>query len=88
MPWYGWLVILALIALAVVYVVVKAKKAVRNFSRQAFGTNTIAEGLRQQKEMLAQKYYFEEDGDVQRFCTSWATTQAEVDALTADIAGL
>ena len=53
MPWYGWLVILALIALAVVYVVVKAKKAVRNFSRQAFGTNTIAEGLRQQKEMLA-----------------------------------
>lgn len=26
MPWYGWLVILALIALAVVCVVVKAKK--------------------------------------------------------------
>lgn len=54
MPWYGWLVILAVIALAVVCVVVKAKKAVRNFSRQAFGTNTIAEGLRQQKEMLAE----------------------------------
>ena len=54
MPWYGWLVILALIALAVVYIVVKSKKAVRNFSGQAFGTNTIAEGLRQQKEMLAE----------------------------------
>ena len=54
MPWYGWLVILAVIALAVVCVVVKAKKAVRNFSGQAFGTNTIAQGLRQQKEMLAE----------------------------------
>ena len=47
----------------------------------------------QQKEKLAQGYYFEEEGTapqgtVVRFCTSWATTQAEVDALLADIAGL
>lgn len=46
-----------------------------------------------QKETLAQKYYFEEEGTTQqgtivRFCTSWATTQAEVDALIADIAKL
>lgn len=54
MPWYGWLAILAAVALIVVYIVIKAKQAVRNFSRQAFGTNTIAEGLRQQKEMLAE----------------------------------
>ena len=57
--------------------------AVESFTNQQFVILT-----EQQKEMLAQKYYFEEDGDVQRFCTSWATTQAEVDALTADIAGL
>ena len=46
-----------------------------------------------QKEFLAQSYYFEEEcavpqGTVVRFCTSWATTQAEVDALLADIARL
>ncbi len=47
----------------------------------------------QQRETLAQGYYFEEEGTTQqgtivRFCTSWATTQAEVDALLADIAQL
>lgn len=47
----------------------------------------------QQKETLAQGYYFEEEGTTQqgtivRFCTSWATTQQEVDALVADIAKL
>ena len=46
-----------------------------------------------QKEALAKGYYFEEEGTVPqgtvvRFCTSWATTQAEVDALIADIAKL
>lgn len=46
-----------------------------------------------QKEALATGYYFEEEGTVPqgtvvRFCTSWATTQAEVDALVADIAKL
>lgn len=46
-----------------------------------------------QKEVLAKGYYFEEEGTVPqgtvvRFCTSWATTQAEVDALIADIAKL
>lgn len=46
-----------------------------------------------QKEALAQGYYFEEEGTVPqgtvvRFCTSWSTTQAEVDALVADIAKL
>ena len=46
-----------------------------------------------QKAVLAQNYYFEEEGAAQqgtvvRFCTSWATTQAEVDALAADIARL
>ena len=49
--------------------------------------------LLRQKEALAQGYYFEEEGaaeqgTVVRFCTSWATTQAEVDALVADIAKL
>ena len=47
----------------------------------------------QQKKMLAQGYYFEEEGTTQkgtvvRFCTSWATSQAEVDALLGDIARL
>mgnify|MGYP000014836285 FL=1 len=47
----------------------------------------------QQKNTLAQNYYFEEggvmpQGTVARFCTSWATTQEEVDALVADIARL
>ena len=46
-----------------------------------------------QKEALAKGYYFEEEGTVPqgtvvRFCTSWATTQAELDALVADIAKL
>lgn len=46
-----------------------------------------------QKEVLAKGYYFEEEGTVPqgtvvRFCTSWATIQAEVDALIADIAKL
>ncbi len=46
-----------------------------------------------QKEMLAKKYYFEEEshtpqGIVVRFCTSWATSQAEVDQLVSDIAKL
>ena len=46
-----------------------------------------------QKEALEQGYYFEEEGaaeqgTVVRFCTSWATTQAEVDALVADISKL
>lgn len=46
-----------------------------------------------QKEALAKGYYFEEEGTVPqgtvvRFCTSWATTQTEVDALVADIAKL
>ena len=45
------------------------------------------------KEALAKGYYFEEEGTVPqgtvvRFCTSWATTQAEVDTLVADIAKL
>ena len=34
---------------------------------------------------LAQKYYFEDEGDTQRFCTSWATTEDEVDMLVTDI---
>lgn len=47
----------------------------------------------QQKETLAQGYYFEEEGTtpqgtIVRFCTSWATTQTEVDTLLADIAKL
>ncbi len=47
----------------------------------------------QQKETLAQGYCFEEggaapQGTIVRFCTSWATTQTEVDALIADIAKL
>lgn len=46
-----------------------------------------------QKETLAKEYYFEEEGTTKqgtivRFCTSWATTQGEVDALLADIAKL
>lgn len=47
----------------------------------------------QQREALARGYYFEEEGTtpqgtIARFCTSWATEQAEVDALLADIAKL
>ena len=61
---------------------------VENSTNQQFVILTDA-----QKEMLAQNYYFEEEGatpqgTVVRFCTSWATSQAEVDALVADIAKL
>lgn len=46
-----------------------------------------------QKEKLGEKYIFEiqdkvENGTVVRFCTSWATTQAEVDGLINDIMNL
>ena len=46
-----------------------------------------------QKNILAQNYYFEEEsiteqGTVVRFCTSWATSQTEADALIAGIAAL
>ena len=46
-----------------------------------------------QRDALARSYFFEEEGTTQqgtiaRFCTSWATEQAEVDALLADIAKL
>ena len=57
--------------------------AVESFTNQQFVILT-----EQQKEALAQKYYFEEDGDTQRFCTSWATTEEEVAALVEDIAKL
>ncbi len=57
--------------------------AVESFTNQQFVILT-----EQQKEALAQKYYFEEDGDTQRFCTSWATTEEEVSALVEDIAKL
>lgn len=47
----------------------------------------------QQKEQLAHNYYFEDEGATQqgtvaRFCTSWSTTQDEVDQLIADIKAL
>ena len=57
--------------------------AVESFTNQQFVILT-----EQQKEALAQKYYFEEDGNTQRFCTSWATTEEEVSALVEDIAKL
>ena len=46
-----------------------------------------------QKAALAKNYYFEDGsrvpgGTVARFCTSWATTQEEVNALVEDIAKL
>ncbi len=47
-----------------------------------------------QMEKLAQKYVFEfeerldDNHSCVRFCTSWSTTQEEIDALTADIRGL
>ena len=46
-----------------------------------------------QRNTLARSYYFEEmgtvpQGTVGRFCTSWATSIAEVNSLLADIAGL
>lgn len=61
---------------------------VDSFTNQQFVILTA-----QQKETLAQGYYFEEEattpqGIIVRFCTSWATTQTEVDALVADIAKL
>ena len=44
----------------------------------------------EQKDNLSEKYIFEiqekvKNGTVVRFCTSWATTQAEVDGLISDI---
>ena len=44
----------------------------------------------EQKEKLGEKYIFEiqgrtDGGTIVRFCTSWATTQAETDALIHDI---
>ena len=61
---------------------------VDSFTNQQFVILTDA-----QKEALARGYYFEEEGrapqgTVVRFCTSWATTQEEVDALLADVAKL
>ena len=61
---------------------------VESFTNQQFVILT-----EQHKKMLAQGYYFEEEGTTQqgtvvRFCTSWATSQAEVDALLGDIARL
>lgn len=61
---------------------------VDSFTNQQFVILTA-----QQKEALAQGYYFEEEGitgqgTIVRFCTSWATTQDEVDTLIADIARL
>ena len=44
--------------------------AVESFTNQQFVILT-----EQQKQELAQKYYFEDEGDTQRFCTSWATTE-------------
>ena len=57
--------------------------AVESFTNQQFVILTEL-----QKQVLAQKYYFEDEGDMQRFCTSWATTEDEVAALVADIAAL
>ena len=54
--------------------------AVESFTNQQFVILT-----EQQKQELAQKYYFEDEGDTQRFCTSWATTEDEVDMLVTDI---
>ena len=61
---------------------------VESFTNQQFVLLT-----QRQREMLAQRNCFEEEGTAQqgiiaRFCTSWATQQAEVDALLADIAAL
>ena len=45
-------------------------------------------------EQLSRKYIFEyelkidEDHSCVRFCTSWSTTQEEIDALVSDIAAL
>ena len=61
----------------------KVPFVVESFTNQQFVILT-----EQQKEALAQKYYFEEDGDTQRFCTSWATTEEKVSALVEDIAKL
>lgn len=49
---------------------------------------------KEQADALAEKYTFEYEGDMGggrqcvRFCTSWSTTDEEVSALVADIAGL
>lgn len=62
--------------------------AVESFTNQQFVILTD-----RQREELSKKYYFEEEekvesGTVVRFCTSWATSDGEVDALIADIAKL
>ena len=60
---------------------------VESFTNQQFVILTDS-----QKEMLAEKYVFEEEGwapdgtgTVVRFCTSWASTREEIEALCADI---
>lgn len=58
---------------------------VESFTNQQFVILTD-----EQKARLGEGYFFEElgkqeHGTIVRFCTSWATTQAEVDALLADI---
>ena len=62
--------------------------AVESFTNQQFVILTD-----RQREDLSKNYYFEEqekveNGTVVRFCTSWATSDSEVDALIADIAKL
>ena len=57
------------------------KTAAENAQKQ----QELEKQLEQQKQELAQKYYFEDEGDTQRFCTSWATTEDEVDMLVTDI---
>ena len=61
---------------------------VESFTNQQF---VILSG--RQKEILSQNYIFEEmgtteHGTIARFCTSWATSRNEADALIADIAAL
>lgn len=43
---------------------------------------------KEQKEVLAKDFTFEEEGECVRFCTSWATTQEETDALVKAIEAL
>jgi threonine aldolase len=54
-------------------------------SSESFTNQQFVILTEQQKQELAQKYYFEDEGDTQRFCTSWATTEDEVDMLVTDI---
>ena len=57
-----------------------------SFTNQQFVILTDA-----QKEALEKRYIFEpmgksaDSGNIVRFCTSWATTDEEVDALIADL---